>query len=175
MIGRKIGFALAAAVLAAGALGCARASVKSNKSTEYTKKLDRTLIVFPLDERMKEYEQLLHERMIAELQKRGVTSAFAKLTGGLDLKEATPIDKQATDFDASTTLFIRRASGTVNSGGRLVNARFDAQLFDLASKDRVWRASIHYNLGDSLLTSDSQRVDALVGELVKALANDGLL
>jgi hypothetical protein len=174
MSDRRIGSALAAAVLAATGVGCASASAKSNKSAEYGKKLDRTLIVFPMDEKLKVYEQMFHERLIDELQKRGVASTFAKLTGSLDLDEASPIDKQAKDFNASTALFIRRASGVVNSSGAIVSARFDAQIFELDSKKRVWRASIDYRAGGSLNT-ESARVDALVGELVKALANDGLL
>ena len=174
MIDRRIGCALAAAVLAASGLGCTSASVKSNKSAEYTKKLERTLIVFPLDERLKHYEPLLQERLVGELQKRGVASTFAKLTGNLDLAEASPIDKQAKDFNASTTLFIRRAGGVVNASGSIVSARFDAQIFDLASKIRIWRASIAYNAGGGLNT-DSARVDALIGELVKALVSDGLI
>jgi hypothetical protein len=166
--------ALAAAALAAGALGCARADVKSNKSADYTRKLDRTLIVFPLDEHMQGYETLLQERMVAELQKRGVAASFAKIAGQLALKDAPPLDVQAKEFNASSTLFIRRTGGVVNAYGGLLNARFDAQLFDLASKARVWRAAISYSPGGSL-AGNEQRVDALVGELVKALANDGLL
>ena len=88
--------------------------------------------------------------------------------------EASPIDKQAKDFNASTTLFIRRAGGVVNASGSIVSARFDAQIFDLASKIRIWRASIAYNAGGGLNT-DSARVDALIGELVKALVSDGLI
>jgi hypothetical protein len=174
MINRNGISILGAAIFAASALGCASASVKSNKSSEYTKKLERTLIVFPLDERMQPYEQPFHDRMTAELQKRGVASTFAKIGGQLDLTDATPLDKQAADFNASTTLIIRRAGGVVNSSGDILSARFDAQIFDLATKARVWRASIDYNAGGSL-NSTSQRVEALVGELLKALANDGLL
>jgi hypothetical protein len=166
--------ALAAAVLAAGPLGCASANVKTNKDETYTKKLDRMLIVFPLDEYMQAYETLLQERMIAELQKRGVASSFAKVSGQLALENAPPLEAQAQEFNASSFLFIRRAGGVVNQYGGLVNARFDAQLFDRASKARVWRAAISYNPG-GMFAGDSQRVDALVGELVKALANDGLL
>ena len=170
----RIGSALAAAVLAATEVGCASASVKSNKSTEYSKKLERTLIVFPMDEKMQVYQQMVQERLSGELQKRGVASTFARLTGNLDLVEASPIDKQAKDFNASTALLIRRASGVVNTSGSILSARFDAQIFDIDSKKTVWRASIHYNAGGSLNT-DSARVDAIVGELVKALANDRLL
>ena len=170
----KIGRAMAAALLAASAIGCASASATSNKSTEYTKKLERTLIVFPMDAKLKPYEQLFHQRLVEELQKRGVTSTFAKLAGDLDLEETSPLEKQAKDFDASTTMVIRRASGVVNSSGAIMSARFDAQVFDLASKKRVWRASIEYKAGGSL-NSDQARVDALVGELVNALANDGLI
>jgi hypothetical protein len=170
----RIGSAFAAAVLAATGVGCASASVKSNKSAEYGKKLDRTLIVFPMDEKMAVYQQMVQERLVVELQKRGVASTFARLTGSLDLVDASPIDKQAKEFKASTAMVIRRASGVVNSSGSIVSARFDAQIFDLDSKKRVWRASIDYSAGGGLNT-DSARVDALVGELVKALANDGLI
>jgi hypothetical protein len=165
---------LAAVVLAAGALGCASASVKSNKSAQYTKKLERTLIVFTLDERMQRFEQPLREGLLAELQKRGVVAAIAKTAGSLALEEAPPIDKQAKELNASTALFIRPAGGTVNTYGTILHARFDAQIFDLAAKTRVWRASIDYNPGGSII-GDSQRAEALIGELVKALDTDGLL
>src|SRR2546430_12429619 len=84
MIDRRIGCALAAAVLAASGLGCASASVKSNKSAEYTKKLERTLIVFPLDERLKHYEPLLQERLVGEIPDPGAPLTLAKATGHLE-------------------------------------------------------------------------------------------
>jgi hypothetical protein len=175
MIHRMVSFVTLAAALALGGSGCAgSATVKSNKSAQYTKKVDRTLIVFPLDEHMKRYEGLLHEHMVAESQKRGVAAAFAKTTGLLSLEDAPPIDAQAKEFNASSALFIRRAGGVVNAYGGLVTARFDAQLFDLASKARIWRAAISYSPGGSL-AGDSQRVDPLIDELVKALAKDDLL
>src|SRR5438067_6080460 len=131
MIDRKTVPALASAVVLASALGCASASVKSNKKAEYTRKLERTLLVFRVDERMQAFEPLLKERLLAELQKRGVASALAKTGGRLALEDSPPIDKQAKEFNASTVLVILPAGGTVNQYGGIVNARFDAQIFDL--------------------------------------------
>ncbi|HYV67363.1 MAG TPA: hypothetical protein VE964_14060 [Myxococcales bacterium] len=174
MIDTKIGSALAATVLAVTGFGCASANVKSNKSAEYSKKLERTMIVFPMDAEMSVYRQMLHEKLVGELQKRGVTSTFATLTGALDLKDATPIEQQAKDFKASTALFIKLTSGVVDQTGSIKNAHFDAQIFDLESKKRVWRASINYTAGGGFDTR-SMKMDKLVGELVKALVNDGLV
>ncbi|MFL5310259.1 MAG: hypothetical protein ACJ79H_07395 [Myxococcales bacterium] len=174
MINRQVRPLALPTLLALALCGCASAEIKSNKSPGYSKKLDRLLIVFPVSKYMQEYEPLLKERMVAELQKRGVAAVFAKMAESLALEDAPSVDAQAKDFNASNALLIRSTVGVITDSDRLLGQDFDAQLFDLASKTRVWRAEIRYNAGGSL-NSTSARVDTLIGELVKTLSNDGLL
>jgi len=168
---------LPAAPIAVLLLGCAcaRVNVETSKRRGYEKKLDRTIVAFIGMERFGDsYQQMLHERTIAEFAKRGVAVAFATFDR-LSLDETPSFDAQAKEFRASTALIVYRTEGTIDSlSGQIVNAEFDAQLFDLALQKRVWRAAIRYGSGGGF-TTDSQRVDKLVGGIADALAADGLL
>jgi hypothetical protein len=158
------------------ALSCARVNVESNKRQDYDKKLERTLIAFTNMERFgNDYRLMLRNRTIAELDKRGVAAAFATTPDRLALENVPSFDEQARAFNASTALIVQRVAGTVEANtGQILNAEFDAQLIDLATHKRVWRAAIRYGSGGSL-ASDSERVEKLVSGLTSALANDGLL
>src|SRR5207248_1457759 len=73
---------LPAAPIAVLLLGCAcaRVNVETSKRRGYEKKLDRTIVAFIGMERFGDsYQQMLHERTIAEFAKRGVAVAFATL------------------------------------------------------------------------------------------------
>jgi hypothetical protein len=155
---------------------CARVNVQSQKRQDYDKKLDRTLIAFTGMEKFgRDYQKMLRERIIAEFGKRGVVAVFATTPDRLALDEAPSFDAQAKQSSASTALIVYRTGGTVDAlSGQILNAQFDAQLFDLAAHKRVWRASIGYGAGGGF-SNDSDRVDKLVGGIANALASDGLL
>jgi len=155
--------------------GCARVNVESKKRADYDRKLDRTLVVFTAFDRFsKDYRQLLHDRARDEFAKRGVTIQFATTPDGLGLEDDPSFDAQAKEFNASTVLIVRPVSGTVDAIGAVLAADLDAQLYDVASRKRVWRAKIRYTAGGSL-NSDGDRVDKLVNGITSALTSDGLL
>jgi len=157
-------------------LACAHVKVESTKRQDYDKKLDRTLIVFTnLEKFGKDYREMLRERSVAELARRGVAASFATSDGALSLDDGPSYDDQARKFGATTALVVQRVAGTIEMNtGQLLNAEFDAQLFDYASRKRVWRARIRYASGGSL-ASDSDRVDKMVSAIADALTKDGLL
>lgn len=165
-----------AALAFASVLACARVKVESNKRQDYDKKLDRTLIVFTnLEKFGKDYREMLRDRSVAELGRRGVAASFATSDGALALDDGPSYDEQARKFGATTALVVQRVAGTVEMNtGQLLNAEFDAQLFDYESHKRVWRARIRYASGGSLV-SDSERVDKMVSAIADALTKDGLL
>jgi hypothetical protein len=57
---------------------------------------------------------------------------------------------------------------------RIINAIFDAQLFDVSTGKRVWRASIAYGAG-SVAPRLVNGIDMLVNGIADALAKDGLV
>jgi hypothetical protein len=176
MTARLRSMSLAEIVVLLCAFACARVKVESNKRQDYDKKLERTLIAFTnMDRFGSGYRQMLRDRTLAEFDKRGVAAAFATTPDRLALENAPSFDDQARAFNASTALIVQRVAGTIEMNtGQILNAEFDAQLIDLATHKRVWRATIRYGSGGSL-TGDSERVDKLVSGLANALANDGLL
>ena len=154
--------------------GCARVSVESKKSQDYDKKLDCVLVVFTeLDRFSAGFQKLLRERTVAEFEKHGVTASFGSGPDRLALDDGPSIDAQAKESHASSALLVRAVGGTVDTTGHVLNADMDAQLFDVASRKRVWRGKIGLNTGGSLNT-DSDRVEKLVVGIVDALAKDGL-
>ncbi|HET7787022.1 MAG TPA: hypothetical protein VFL36_13710 [Myxococcales bacterium] len=167
---------LAEVVVLICASACAQVKVQSNKRQDYDKKLERTLVAFTNMERFgSDYRRMLRDRTIAEFEKRGVAAAFAATPDRLALENSPSFDDQARAFNASTALIVQRIAGTVERNtGQILDADFDAQLIDLATRKRVWRATIRYASGGSLV-GDSERVEKLVGGLANALANDGLL
>lgn len=161
--------------LALAVAGCARVNVESKKRADYDKKLDRTLMVFnSFDRFSKDYRQLLHDRTKAEFGKRGVIVEFGTASEGLALDDDRSFEAQAKEFNASSVLIVHPVGGTVDAVGSILAANLDAQLYDLASRKRVWRAKIGYTAGGSL-NSDSDRVDKLVNGITSALTSDGLL
>ena len=163
-------------VLLLSTLACARVNVESNKRQDYDKKLERTLVAFTGMERFgDDYHRMLRERTIAEFAKRGVTAVFVKVPDRLALDEGPSFDAQAKEVDASTALIVYRVAGTIDSlTGQILSAQFDADLFDIATRKRVWRAAIGYSPGGGF-TTDSDRVDKLVSGIADALTADGLL
>lgn len=165
---------LGSVVVLLAVTGCARVSVETKKSQDYDKKLDRVLVVFSeLDRFGAEYRKLLRDRTVAEFEKRGVAARVGSGPDRLALDDGPSIDAQAKGFNASTALVVKAMGGTVDTTGRVLNADMDAQLFELASRKRIWRGKIAYSTGGSL-SSDADRVEKLVVGIVDALDKDGL-
>lgn len=154
--------------------GCARVSVETRKSQDYDKKLDRLLVVYSeLDRFSAEYRKLLRDRTVVEFEKHGVAASVGSAADRLALDEGPSIEAQAKGFNASTALLVKALGGTVDTTGRVLNADMDAQLFDVASRKRIWRGKIAYSTGGSLNT-DADRAGKLVVGIVDALDKDGL-
>ena len=164
-----------AAIVFLFSTACARVNVQSQKRQDYENKLERTLIVFTnLEKYGGEYRQMLRDRTIFELARRGVAATFAISEGALSLDDAPSYDDQARKFGATTALVVQRVAGTVEMNtGQLINAEFDAQLFDYQTRKRVWRARLRYSAGG--FTNNSDRVDKMVSAITEALTKDGLL
>jgi hypothetical protein len=166
---------LGSIILGIALAGCASVNVQSKKSPDFNRKLDRTLVVFTaFDMFSKSYRQILRDRTLVEFEKRGVTVRFAATPDRLELEDGPSFDAQAKEFNASSALIVRAVGGVVDGAGQILTGDLDAQLYDLASRKRVWRAKIQYSAGGSLNT-DQFRVDKLVTGIMSALSADGLL
>ena len=177
MIRRSVSLFALTLILAATILGgCAgSASIKTIKSSEYTDRLKKVLVVHPLKERMgPEYAGVFEKRLVEEFAKRQIDVNFAIVPGRLDLDEVPSFEKQAVSYGASSLFIMRSAGGLRTEYGHLIRADFDASIFDLASKKRVWRADIRYQVGGTAVPV-AERVEVLLGEILKGLASDGMI
>jgi len=95
----------------------------------------------------------------------GATMEVDKMTN-LELDDQA-YQRKMREFGADTFLRVRRNGGTRSSTGDIIQARFDARMFDTRTKQTIWRGSVDFPRRERGLHNEGEVLAAAIASKLK--------
>lgn len=169
----KIAITLAGMTVVVGALlnGCAPVSrVQSNRAYDYRDEPRRLFVIANMGIGAPAGVYLGFERGMREFAARCVKDIDFSRVDALELDSAVH-DRRLREFDPDTHLILRFIGGA-KYHSQIVELRYDAQLVDMSSKKRVWRAAMSIRSG---LNSNEVVGEQMANDLVERMRADSIV
>ncbi len=145
--------------------------IVTNKASDFTREPKRIFVLSDIGDEMGKGFGVGFQRKIAALFQRCGIDTESVYLSALELDESI-YAKKIEAYRPDSLLAIRRAGGTKDPNGVIVQANFDVRLTDVQSTKVVWRANINTRGGFGMAVTVGE---ALALELANKLKEDQIL
>ncbi|MEZ4797723.1 MAG: hypothetical protein R2785_11215 [Flavobacteriaceae bacterium] len=158
------------------ATSCVTSKITSNKSPNFNEKISKLYVMVKGTDSAKPFFYSFTDELRASLKSKGIESTV-KYIDPLSLESESDINQGINDFGANLIMIINQTESrtTVNNGygwgwgssGTNTGGTFDVQIFQLNSKNPVWRANLKADGSFGLKSSAKLACEKLIGKLLQ--------
>lgn len=150
--------------------GCVRTNITSNKSPDFTGKIERLYIMVRGSDGAKSFFNSFNNSLSQSLKSRGIETTYHYFDP-LSLESDEDVAKKINEFGPNLLMMIQQTEsrstmnqngwGSANTGGT-----FDIKLLQPDSKSPVWRANLIADASFGLSVSARRSTEKLIEKLI---------